>query len=46
MNDELVERIKANPNYQELVKKEKWFCFKTINLCFSNVLCIYFNNCI
>ena len=28
MNDELVQRIKANPNYQELVKKRTAFAVK------------------
>lgn len=28
MNDELVQRIKANPNYQELVKKRTSFAVK------------------
>lgn len=28
MNDQLVEKIKANPNYQELVKKRNGFALK------------------
>ncbi len=47
MNDELVARIKANPNYQELVKKRTSFAVKlgifVLALFYAFILTIAFN---
>jgi uncharacterized membrane protein (DUF485 family) len=47
MNDELVERIKANPNYQELVKKRTSFALKlgifVLVMFYAYILTIAFN---
>lgn len=47
MNDELVERIKANPNYQELVKKRTAFAVKlgvfVLVMFYAYILTIAFN---
>ncbi len=47
MNDELVERIKANPNYQELVKKRNGFALKlsifVLAMFYAFILTIAFN---
>lgn len=47
MNDELVEKIKANPNYQELVKKRTGFAVKlgifVLVMFYSYILTIAFN---
>lgn len=47
MNDELVEKIKANPNYQELVKKRTGFALKlgifVLVMFYAYILTIAFN---
>lgn len=47
MNDELVEKIKANPNYQELVKKRTSFAIKlgvfVLVMFYAYILTIAFN---
>lgn len=47
MNDELVEKIKANPNYQELVKKRTSFALKlgifVLVMFYAYILTIAFN---
>jgi len=47
MNDELVKRIKANPNYQELVKKRTSFALKlgifVLVMFYAYILTIAFN---
>ena len=47
MNDELVERIKANPNYKELVKKRTGFALKlgifVLVMFYAYILTIAFN---
>ncbi len=47
MNDELVQRIKANPNYQELVKKRTSFALKlgifVLVMFYAYILTIAFN---
>lgn len=47
MNDKLVERIKANPNYQELVKKRTSFALKlgifVLVMFYAYILTIAFN---
>ncbi len=47
MNDELVERIKANPNYQALVKKRTSFALKlgifVLVMFYTYILTIAFN---
>ena len=47
MNEELVERIKANPSYQELVKKRTGFAVKlgifVLVMFYAYILTIAFN---
>jgi len=47
MNDELVQRIKSNPNYQELVKKRTGFALKlgifVLVMFYTYILTIAFN---
>ena len=47
MNDELVKRIKANPNYQEIVKKRTSFALKlgifVLVMFYAYILTIAFN---